>query len=125
MLALIAVVVLAALALGLGLQVQGYARGYGNVTARKDPLLRASQKGPIGWILAQQDQQVSKGQLIIRLDDIQPQKRFEYEEVKDKLHELMLRSRINGAYREWRSAAMQRAKVNLNFLASGASEAPE
>lgn len=68
-LALIAVVVLAALALGLGLQVQGYARSYGNVTARKDPLLRASQKGPIGRILAQQDQQVSKGQLIIQLDD--------------------------------------------------------
>ncbi len=66
----------------------------------------------------------TEGFFIIRLDDIQPQKRFEYEEVKDKLYELMRRQRINGAYREWRSGAMQRAKVELNFEASGTSEAP-
>ena len=50
-------------------RVQGYAKGYGNVTARQDPLLRASQKGPIAQILAQQDQLVSKGQIIIQLDE--------------------------------------------------------
>ncbi len=68
-LALIVLIIVAALALGLGLKVQGYPHGYGNVTARKDPLLRARQKGPIGRILVQHDQHVSKGQLILQLDD--------------------------------------------------------
>ncbi len=68
-LTLIAMIIIAVVVLGLGLQVQGYAQGYGNVTARKDPLLRASQKGPIGRILVHHDQHVSKGQLILQLDD--------------------------------------------------------
>ena len=68
-LALIVLIIVAALALGLGLKVQGYPHGYGNVTARKDPLLRARQKGPIGRILVQHGQHVSKGQLILQLDD--------------------------------------------------------
>ena len=68
-LTLIAVIIVSALALGLTLQVQGRARGYGNVTARMDPLLRASQKGPIAQILVQHDQRVSKGQIVICLDD--------------------------------------------------------
>ena len=58
-----------AVVLALVVRVQGYAKGYGNVTARKDPLLRVSQKGPIGQILVEQDQIVSKGQLIIQLDE--------------------------------------------------------
>ena len=62
-------IILCAVALGLGLRVQGYANGYGNVTAHQDPLLRASQKGPIAQILAQQDEIVTKGQVIISLDD--------------------------------------------------------
>ena len=68
-LTLIAMTIIAVVVLGLGPQVQGYADGYGNVTARKDPLLRASQKGPIGRILVQHGQNVSNGQLILQLDD--------------------------------------------------------
>ena len=62
-------VIVCAIALSLGLRLEGYADGYGNVTAHQDPLLRASQKGPIAHILARQDQQVTKGQVIISLDD--------------------------------------------------------
>lgn len=68
-LTLIAVIIVSVFALGMVLQVQGRARGYGNVTARMDPLLRASQKGPIAQILVEHDQQVSKGQIVICLDD--------------------------------------------------------
>ena len=64
----LATVVLAGI-LALTLEVQGSAHGYGHITAQADPLLRARQKGPIAEILAQQDQQVSTGQIIIRLDD--------------------------------------------------------
>lgn len=63
-----ALVVLVAI-LSLTLPVGGYAVGYGNVAACRDPLLRASQKGPIVRVLAEQDESVSKGQLIIQLDD--------------------------------------------------------
>ena len=67
---LIVAVVLAGGGLSLALlQVQGYARSYGHVTARQDPLLRASQKGPIAKVLVQQDQQVQAGDLIMQLDD--------------------------------------------------------
>ena len=61
--------IVAAALLSLFLQVEGYARGYGNVAAHSDPLLRASQKGPIAQILLENDQQVTAGQLVIQLDD--------------------------------------------------------
>ena len=66
---IIAGIVICALALVFGLRVEGYAHGYGNVTAHQDPLLRASQKGPVAEILAKNDQQVTEGQVLIRLDD--------------------------------------------------------
>ena len=62
-------IILCAVSLGLLLQLEGYAHGYGNVAAHLDPLLRASQKGPIAEILVKNDEQVTAGQLIIRLDD--------------------------------------------------------
>ena len=51
------------------LRVEGYAKSYGNVTACQDPLLRASQKGPIAEILVESDDLVHKGQRILQLDD--------------------------------------------------------
>ena len=61
--------ILCAAVLSLVLKIEGRAQGYGNVAAHLDPLLRASQKGPIAEILVENDQQVSVGQLVIRLDD--------------------------------------------------------
>ena len=57
-------ILLCAGALGFVLRVEGYVQGHGYVTAHKDPLLRASQKGPIAQILVKNDQQVTAGQLI-------------------------------------------------------------
>jgi len=62
-------IIFCVLVLVFSLRVEGYAHGYGNVTAHQDPLLRASQKGPIAEILVKNDQQVSEGQVLIRLDD--------------------------------------------------------
>ena len=68
-LSVIVTAILCAVVLSVVLRVEGYAHGYGNVAAHLDPLLRASQKGPIAEILAKNDQRVTAGQLIIRLDD--------------------------------------------------------
>jgi foldase protein PrsA len=57
----------------------------------------------------------SEGFFIIRLDDIRPGKRYEYDEVKDKLRDLMLQQRIGVAYGEWRKEAMGKAKVDVHF----------
>ncbi|MFQ5808445.1 MAG: peptidyl-prolyl cis-trans isomerase [Armatimonadota bacterium] len=57
----------------------------------------------------------SEGFFIIRLDDIRPGKKYEYDEVKDKLRELMLQQRIGVAYGEWRKEAMEKAKVEVHF----------
>ena len=68
-LSVIVIAILCAAVLSVVLRVEGYANGYGNVAAHLDPLLRASQKGPIAEILVKNDQQVTAGQPIIRLDD--------------------------------------------------------